>query len=1323
MKKRLELAISLLVIVSFFYLLNISVASAQTVESEIKQLTYYAEEYETNNINYAQLVVYAGTIKESLNEIAGVVDKHEGGILDENQVRNILGEPNEETKWVWVDEENKDKKLNSALPVWEKIIFDGNKIQIKLNAYPSLYKKNWNDEFSNKANNEDRESNKNGKKESEEKLIYRLNFNVDFKKPKEQIDITSKIDYMKNLAETAYSDQTNENKELLAQESVNIEKAFHSSISQSPLQCEETMNSIFGSENKREQQRIDMQEINFYEGDDFEVVGRLEMCDDCQWSWINLHFNVMQRGFHEQEPVNNLVERYDHYNLEDFKREIKNSLEKLKEDYARKDFNEARRENAKINNLNQAWNEKANNVWDEINKQYENQHKDTNNNNDRYYWIKIEQEKREKVKERVKNNYEERKEFYNFVFKDYEKEESSFDEQQWERRLFEVFKEFGEEICDNNIDDNKNGKTDCEEEQCGGKKAGEEKKTLGEGEEVKEETVTLYCIAGERKPKEEIIAEKPEVCGNHICEKHEYKDKSLIPLDLSIEELEKWKIENIFCPKDCLPCPVYDTIECNNRIIFKGEDKEGCKLEPVCLSDRCETDEDCGSLCGTGVCIENACEVKELIECRKQECNDGEEKIKNCNNLEYIVTEICQNGLWRKTRLECIEPTEEVIEKDKKIDEEEKVREKEEIEEQEIFVEKIYGNSCLTKEDCGNEQDVCSNGFCVVLPQTTDTTIYNNNLQDKNLDSDITDEIEDTEENNIKKVEEIQNKIIGGVMLRYMNVLFSSANNLIGKIAGFDIEEQPENENNKEDKEDVREESNTETNVKISEEEIRQRENQQRKNEDERRQREEDERREREGREKNEQCNSECGERCQEITVRCVEQCVFIEKSEETNDLEKCKAQCNEEKKEELVSCVSQCTDNCLKGERYEPIIEKREEHKEELAVFKAGGTCRTERERKEAFVFFDGWGEPFENLHLLKQKYYQGDNSEWCRWDIENLLQQRKEFEKSFNAEFAQWFFEQYLANSADKWEGHVSGIYELYWKNVDNQRQLADRMRCLGKKDITEIYNPQLLNFKYETNYGSIEYWEELKIVSIDDKEEVEIISPYMKIWVFPNIEFLKSEMKKAMEKHEFPGGPENGETNGGPSEKEKVRLKQDTKFMNRINEIAERYDNGLEGVMQLKDPENNEIIFNVLVKINKEDIFIMTPLLPEENPASSDVRLEIDFNKVYNLIETVEKEMVGGRIERPPWDRSVKVGETINNIVNGISMYFKVRGIINDAKVYPEEHEKDIKNIAKEFLRLMIPNGNNNHQPEEMNEEAENVEIAKFGDESETNEEITS
>lgn len=197
--------------------------------------------------------------------------------------------------------------------------------------------------------------------------------------------------------------------------------------------------------------------------------------------------------------------------------------------------------------------------------------------------------------------------------------------------------------------------------------------------------------------------------------------------------------------------------------------------------------------------------------------------------------------------------------------------------------------------------------------------------------------------------------------------------------------------------------------------------------------------------------------------------------------------------------------------------------------------------------------------------------------------------------------------------------------------------------------------------------------------------------------------------------------GSKNGKKEDEEKIFLKQDTEFMNRITEIAEQYDNGLEGVMQLKDPKNNEIIFNVLVKINKEDIFIMVPLLPEENPVFSDVRFEIDFNKVYDLIETAENDMGGGCIERPPWGPSAKIGETVNNIVDCISMYLKIRGIINDAKVYQEEHEKNIKNIAKEFLKLMMTN-DNNRQPKEMNEENDRIETVKFGDEVEKNKEIT-
>ena len=44
------------------------------------------------------------------------------------------------------------------------------------------------------------------------------------------------------------------------------------------------MSSIFGPENKRENQKMLVQEIDFYEGENFEVIARLEMCDDCEWN-------------------------------------------------------------------------------------------------------------------------------------------------------------------------------------------------------------------------------------------------------------------------------------------------------------------------------------------------------------------------------------------------------------------------------------------------------------------------------------------------------------------------------------------------------------------------------------------------------------------------------------------------------------------------------------------------------------------------------------------------------------------------------------------------------------------------------------------------------------------------------------------------------------------------------------------------------------------------------------------------------------------------------------------------------------------------------
>jgi len=106
-------------------LIALPVVLADSVEDEIQKLTHYAEDYETGNIDYVQLLLYLGSTREKLNEILGATGKHEGGLLKQEQIEQVFGEPDEETKWVWVEKEQREKKLDSAVPIWKRVVFDG----------------------------------------------------------------------------------------------------------------------------------------------------------------------------------------------------------------------------------------------------------------------------------------------------------------------------------------------------------------------------------------------------------------------------------------------------------------------------------------------------------------------------------------------------------------------------------------------------------------------------------------------------------------------------------------------------------------------------------------------------------------------------------------------------------------------------------------------------------------------------------------------------------------------------------------------------------------------------------------------------------------------------------------------------------------------------------------------------------------------------------------------------------------------------------------------------------------------------------------------
>ena len=144
----------------FLFLILIQLTIAQSIETPIQKITYYAEEYEIGNINYPQLVVQMTSSREELSKIMGATSLGHDEVLRAEQLESALGEPTEFTKWIWIEGEEREKKLDEEIPAWRKIIFDGKKIQIWLGAWPNIVQK-----------------------DDEDFIFYRLNLETQFKKP------------------------------------------------------------------------------------------------------------------------------------------------------------------------------------------------------------------------------------------------------------------------------------------------------------------------------------------------------------------------------------------------------------------------------------------------------------------------------------------------------------------------------------------------------------------------------------------------------------------------------------------------------------------------------------------------------------------------------------------------------------------------------------------------------------------------------------------------------------------------------------------------------------------------------------------------------------------------------------------------------------------------------------------------------------------------------------------------------------------------------------------------------------------------------------
>ena len=93
------------------------------------------------------------------------------------------------------------------------------------------------------------------------------------------------------------------------------------------------MSDIFGSESQMPNQNMLVQEISFYEGEKFEVIARLEMCDDCDWNWINLDLWLNMRGPMPKMEEGEMIspEQYKNKDVEYYKSEITKLIDSYKQ--------------------------------------------------------------------------------------------------------------------------------------------------------------------------------------------------------------------------------------------------------------------------------------------------------------------------------------------------------------------------------------------------------------------------------------------------------------------------------------------------------------------------------------------------------------------------------------------------------------------------------------------------------------------------------------------------------------------------------------------------------------------------------------------------------------------------------------------------------------------------------------------------------------------------------------------------------------------------------------------------------------------------------
>lgn len=133
--------------------------------------------------------------------------------------------------------------------------------------------------------------------------------------------------------------------------------------------------------------------------------------------------------------------------------------------------------------------------------------------------------------------------------------------------------------------------------------------------------------------------------------------------------------------------------------------------------------------------------------------------------------------------------------------------------------------------------------------------------------------------------------------------------------------------------------------------------------------------------------------------------------------------------------------------------------------------------------------------------------------------------------------------------------------------------------------------------------------------------------------------------------------------PSEMNEIR--KNAEIMDDIRSIYDRY--GGEARILLSIVDGDETVFNALITVSEDILVRIEPM--ESYEGEYDSRFTIEFDFLYDIILTSERDMRGGHVEYPPWESRPVINDMFSGMLNGMSMWLKMTAGVSSGQVRAE------------------------------------------------------